>query len=122
VTAFFSRLGVKVVSLQVEGAENVETFFEKVGKTLEKLRGGFDFLVLPGELPWKLSMAAAPLLEISSAQIASAILRLPVEEDGTPSYAAFARLGRMFTGNGRKVNRAFEAALREMEIVRLPVL
>ena len=122
VKAFFGRLGVKVVSLRVEGAESVEAFFEKAGGALAKWREEYDFLVLPGEWPWKLSMAAAPLLEISSAQGASAVLRLPIEEDGTPSYAAFARLGRVFTASGHKVNRAFGAALREMGTVHLPVL
>ena len=87
------------------------------------------FQIIAGERRYRASLKAGlsqlpciTLLEISSAQGASAVLRLPVEEDGTPSYPAFARLGRVFTASGHKVNRAFGAALREMETVHLPVL
>ena len=73
-----------------------------------------DFLILPSPRPWRFSEAAAPLLEMPPSPDRAALLRLPLDEDGAPSYPAFVRIGAMFTKRLRKVRRAFELALREI--------
>ena len=111
---FFQRLGVKVVSLKVEARESAGEMAERAAEALAELRGRVDLLILPALRPWKLSMAGEPLLELAGGLPRTALLRLPLEEDGTPAYPAFARVGMVFTRRIRKVSRAFRAALEEM--------
>ncbi|MEK6710801.1 MAG: radical SAM protein, partial [Nitrospinota bacterium] len=111
---FFTGLGVKVISLKVEARESAEEMAERAAEALAKLRKRVDLLILPSLRPWKLSMAGEPLLKLAANIPGTALLRLPLEEDGTPAYAAFARVGMVFTRRIRKVSRAFREAIGEM--------
>ena len=51
-----------------------------------------------------------------------ALLSLPVEAGGMPNYLAFTRIGMTFTKKARKVRRVFGAILKEMGVVKLPVV
>ena len=122
VCSFFRQLGVKVISLEMEGRESLEELAQRAAEALARWRVRVDFLVLPALRPWKISTVASPLLDIPSTPSHAPLLHLPVEADGTPSYPAFARIGMVFTRKVQKVNRAFQSALRELEKTRLPLL
>ncbi|MEE9275200.1 MAG: radical SAM protein [bacterium] len=114
-SAFFRRLGVRVIPIEAAGEAGGEDWAASAREALARLRHRVDFLVLPSARPWRFSEAAAPLLEMPPAPDQTALLRLPLDEDGAPSYPAFVRIGAMFTKRLRKIRRAYELALRELE-------
>ena len=119
---FFRKLGARVITFKVETEGSMEELAQRAGETIEALRERVDLLVLPHFKNWDLSMSSVPILDIPAGGSGPALLSLPIEADGTPNYLAFTRIGMVFTKKARKVRRAFGSALREMGMVKLPVI
>ncbi|MDP6365882.1 MAG: radical SAM protein [Nitrospinota bacterium] len=121
VRRFFLRLGAKVISLKIEVEGEMEDLAGRAAEALSGLRQRADLIIVPGSGPWTIAMGDKPLIEIPPKHSLPALFSLPIEEDGTPNYLAFTRIGMVFTKKGAKVKRAFDAALSDMGSIELPL-
>lgn len=88
---------------------------QSLADALQRRRERVDFFLLPNREPVEAVANQPALLQVAEGERPAAFVELPLDEERMPSYPMFAKMRLMFTHNVKRVRRAFEKAMKEMQ-------